>query len=134
MTQPAKDQLKRKLSPLAFRVTQERGTEPAFTGKYVDHHERGMYKCVVCGAELFASNAKFDSGTGWPSFTEPMNRAHVELLPDTSHGMRRTEVRCKNCGAHLGHVFDDGPQARGGKRYCINSCVLNFQKKETNDH
>ena len=107
------------------------GTEAPFTGKYWNVHESGMYMCVACGVALFASDAKFDSGTGWPSFTEPTNRAHVEFVEDRDHGMVRTEVRCKNCGAHLGHVFDDGPTDRGGKRYCINSVCLDLQKKDT---
>lgn len=122
------DDLKKKLNPMAYAVTQEGATEPAFTGQYVDHHEDGTYRCVVCGAELFSSETKFESGTGWPSFADPMNRQHVELVPDDSMGMRRTEVKCKNCDAHLGHVFDDGPTDKGGQRYCINSCALNFEK------
>ncbi len=108
-------------------------TEPPFTGKYVDHKEEGTYTCSNCGQELFASTTKFDSGTGWPSFTDPVNNKNVELKPDVSHGMVRTEVRCKNCGAHLGHVFPDGPQQiKDGKamvcdRYCINSVALDFK-------
>lgn len=111
------------------RVAREGGTEAAFTGKYWDNHEQGMYKCAICGAELFSSDTKFDSGTGWPSFTEPANLENIELKEDTSHGMRRTEVQCKNCKAHLGHVFDDGPRDQGGKRYCINSVCLDLEKK-----
>lgn len=114
------------LSPELRRVALEGGTEAPFTGAYVNHHEQGMYRCAVCGTELFSSGTKFDSGTGWPSFTDPANLAHVELKSDESHGMTRTEVRCKTCGAHLGHVFDDGPQEKGGKRYCINSVCLAF--------
>ncbi len=124
---------KNKLTPEQYRVMREGGTEPAFAGKYVNEHAKGMYKCAACGAELFSSDTKFESGTGWPSFTEPANTAHVELRPDTSHGMSRTEVICKNCGAHLGHVFDDGPQDKGGKRYCINSVCLELEKTKENE-
>ncbi len=106
----------------------EGGTEPPFSGTYVDHHETGVYRCKSCGAVLFGSDAKFDSGTGWPSFTDPEVAEHVGTRPDDSHGMRRTEVFCKNCDAHLGHVFDDGPADKGGKRYCINSVCLEFEK------
>lgn len=117
------------LSPELRRVAREGGTEAPFTGKYLDTHEKGMYKCAVCGTELFSSDAKFDSGTGWPSFTEPANLEHVELREDDSMGMKRTEVVCKTCGAHLGHVFDDGPAEAGGKRYCINSVCLDLEEK-----
>src|SRR4051812_30631629 len=98
---------KKELKPDQYHVMREGGTEAAFTGKYWNDHTKGMYKCAACGAELFSSDAKFDSGTGWPSFTEPANTEHVELRSDDSYGMRRTEVVCKNCGAHLGHIFDD---------------------------
>ena len=118
------------LSPELRQVAREGGTEAPFTGKYWNNHEKGMFKCAICGAELFASDAKFDSGTGWPSFTDPVNREHVELKEDRSGGMSRVEVLCKKCGAHLGHVFDDGPAERGGKRYCINSVCLELEKKE----
>jgi peptide-methionine (R)-S-oxide reductase len=107
-------------------VARQKGTEPAFTGKYWNSHEKGMYRCAVCDTELFSSDTKFDSGTGWPSFTEPANLKHIEIEEDVSFGMRRTEVLCKSCGAHLGHVFDDGPRDKGGKRYCINSVCLNL--------
>ncbi len=117
------------LSPELRKVAREGGTERPFTGKYVNEHARGMYKCAICGAELFSSDTKFDSGTGWPSFTEPANLKNIELKEDMSGGMRRTEVVCKNCGAHLGHVFDDGPAEKGGKRYCINSVCLELEKK-----
>lgn len=126
--QTQSDDLKDTLDPLTFHVTQEKGTEAPFTGKYVNEHASGIYKCVVCGQELFSSEAKFDSGTGWPSFDEPMNLEHVNLIKDDSHGMHRTEVECKKCGAHLGHVFDDGP-TKTGQRFCINSCALNLEKK-----
>lgn len=121
---------KEKLTPEQYEVLRGRGTEPAFTGKYWDNHESGMYECAACGQELFSSDTKFDSGSGWPSFDNPVNLEHVEIREDNSHGMRRTEVICKNCGSHLGHVFDDGPKESTGKRYCINSCSLNFKAKE----
>jgi peptide-methionine (R)-S-oxide reductase len=117
-----------KLTPEQYRIMRQAGTEMAFTGKYLNNKDKGMYTCASCGQELFSSETKFESGTGWPSFTEPANLEHVELLKDESHGMIRTEVRCKNCGAHLGHVFDDGPRDKGGKRFCINSCSLDFKK------
>jgi peptide-methionine (R)-S-oxide reductase len=123
------DEQLKKESPELYRIAREGGTEPAFAGTYVDNHEKGMFKCAVCGTELFSSDTKFDSGTGWPSFTEPANLANVELRSDGSLGMHRTEVICKNCGAHLGHVFDDGPADKGGKRYCINSVCLELEKK-----
>ncbi len=116
------------LSPELLHIARERGTEAPFTGTYWNTHERGMYRCAVCEAELFSSDAKFDSGTGWPSFAEPVNLKNIFLKEDTSHGMHRTEVSCKNCGAHLGHVFDDGPADQGGKRYCINSTCLHLKK------
>lgn len=118
------------LSPELRAIAREGGTEAPFTGKYVHTKERGMYKCAVCGSELFSSDTKFDSGTGWPSFTEPANFKNIELHEDNSLGMQRTEVLCKTCGAHLGHVFDDGPAHAGGKRYCINSVCLDLQETE----
>ncbi len=120
------------LTPEQYHVMRERGTEPAFTGKYWNEHRAGMYRCAACGAELFSSETKFDSGTGWPSFTEPANRAHVELVEDRSHGMVRTEVRCKACGSHLGHVFPDGP-GPSGTRFCINSCALSLDPGKAQD-
>jgi peptide-methionine (R)-S-oxide reductase len=119
---------KEKLTPEQFHITREKGTEIPFTGKYVNNHEKGMYVCVNCGHELFSSDTKFDSGSGWPSFDNPVNKENVELLEDNSHGMHRTEVVCKNCGAHLGHLFTDGPKETTGLRYCINSCALDFRK------
>lgn len=119
-----------KLSPDLYSVAREKGTETPFTGKYVDHHEDGSYACSACGQLLFHSGTKFESGSGWPSFTNPANREHVELHEDTSHGMVRTEVTCANCGAHLGHVFPDGPAESGGMRYCINSISLDFLPKQ----
>jgi peptide-methionine (R)-S-oxide reductase len=118
------------LSQELRRVAREGGTEAPFSGAYWNSHETGMYHCAVCGAELFSSNTKFDSRTGWPSFTEPANLEAINLREDTSLGMSRTEVLCKKCGAHLGHVFQDGPADKGGKRYCINSVCLELQKKD----
>jgi peptide-methionine (R)-S-oxide reductase len=108
-----------------YRVLRGKGTEMAFTGEYVNEKRDGAYQCAGCGAELFSSGTKFDSGTGWPSFTEPADRAKVRLIPDHSFGMRRVEVTCAACGGHLGHVFPDGP-GQTGERYCINSCSLQF--------
>lgn len=112
------------------RSNEENYTEPPFSGKYWDTHEKGIYRCARCKNELFSSDTKFDSGTGWPSFTEPANLEHIDLKEDTSGGMSRTEVLCKKCGSHLGHVFDDGPQDKGGQRYCINSFCLELEKKQ----
>jgi len=124
------EDFKKKLTPEQYHVLREKGTERPFTGKYVKTKDKGMYKCAACGAELFSSDTKFDSHTGWLSFTEPANLENIRLEEDRSGGMVRTEVICKNCGSHLGHVFEDGPKEAGGKRYCINSCALDLEKKE----
>ncbi len=122
----SEEEWRQELSPEQYEVLRRKGTEPPFAGKYVYTKDDGTYRCAACGAELFTSDTKFDSGTGWPSFTEPLDSANIELRPDDSLFMRRTEVVCARCGGHLGHVFDDGP-GPNGKRFCINSCALDLE-------
>lgn len=117
------------LSPEEYAVTRKGATERAFTGRYHDHHEDGTYRCVACGTPLFDSGTKFESGSGWPSFTRPVAAENVSTREDTTHGMRRVEVLCAACDAHLGHVFPDGPREAGGLRFCINSMALDFDKR-----
>ncbi len=118
-----------KLTPEQYQVVRQKGTEPPFTGKFDQFFETGMYNCVACGQTLFKSETKYDAGCGWPSFWDAVDSKNIELAQDNNFGMSRTEVKCGNCGAHLGHVFEDGPKEHGGQRYCINSTSLDFEKK-----
>ncbi len=128
-TEITNEQWREKLDPESFAVLRESGTEPAFSGAYNDEKGSGMFRCKGCNAKLFASDTKFDSGSGWPSFTDPVVASAVTLVDDNSHGMRRTEATCACCGGHLGHVFDDGPGA-SGQRWCINSAALDFEPQQ----
>ncbi len=124
---------KQKLTDEQYQVLRKKATEHPFSGQFVDHNEDGVYKCAACGTELFHSSTKYKSGgwnAGWPSFYDVAAQGHVELHEDDSHGMHRTEVVCATCGGHLGHLFDDGPEDKGGKHYCINSCALSFEGKK----
>lgn len=122
------DEWRSKLSPEEYRVCREKGTEAPFSGEYYQHDREGVYLCKCCGEKLFTSKSKFDSGCGWPSFDRPESEAAVHFEEDTSHGMRRVEVTCDNCGSHLGHVFEDGPRETTGQRFCINSVSLDFKE------
>jgi peptide-methionine (R)-S-oxide reductase len=130
MQQLSDDEWKKKLTPEQYHILREKGTEAPGTGKLLNNHNNGDYICAACGQVVFKSGTKFDSGSGWPSFSEPANREAVVLTEDTSLGMRRVEVTCANCGSHLGHVFDDAPDQPTGQRFCINSAALDFEEKK----
>ena len=124
------DEWKKKLTPEQYHVLREKGTDAPFTGKLLENHDSGDYKCAACGNVVFKSGTKFESGSGWPSFYDPANTEAVKLVSDDAHGMHRTEVVCANCGSHLGHVFDDAYDQPTGQRFCINSSALDFEKKD----
>lgn len=126
------EELKKKLTPEQYKILREKGTEAPFSGEFLHNKENGMYTCKVCGAKLFSSETKFDSGSGWPSFYDVFSSDAVKLTEDTSHGMQRTEATCANCGSHLGHVFYDAPDQPTGARFCINSASLDFLKQKEN--
>ena len=128
------EEWRKKLTPEQYKILREKGTEHPFTGELLENKDSGMYVCAACGAELFSSDTKYDSGSGWPSFWESVNPDAVELHDDSSFGMQRTEVVCANCGGHLGHVFSDGPSDKTGQRYCINSVSLDFKKETDEDN
>lgn len=130
--QPSAEELKKKLSEMQFYVTQNRGTEPPFTGRLLHNKRDGVYHCLVCDAPLFHSHTKYDSGCGWPSFYEPVSEEAIRYIDDFTHGMQRVEIRCGHCDAHLGHVFPDGPQPTG-ERYCVNSASLAFSDEKNGD-
>ena len=130
MTENDKEKLKKDLSPEEYYVTQNQGTEPAFSGKYDGVKTPGVYNCIVCGEPLFSSKTKYDSGSGWPSFYDKINVNSIIEIEDNSHNMKRTEVICASCDSHLGHVFRDGPRKHGGERYCINSAAMEFEVEE----
>lgn len=123
------EEWKERLTPEQYKICIKKGTEPPFSGKYCDSKDKGIYKCICCGEPLFHSNTKFDSGSGWPSFFDPLSEEKIEYVSDSSFGMIRTEVNCNKCGSHLGHVFDDGPKPTN-LRYCINSISLSLQKED----
>jgi peptide-methionine (R)-S-oxide reductase len=128
--QKTDEEWRKELTPEQFEILRHGGTEHAFTGELLHNKDTGVYACAACGNELFGSKTKFDSGSGWPSFWDPMYKDNIELIDDTSHGMHRVEVRCAKCGSHLGHLFDDAPDTPTGQRYCINSASLAFKKEK----